>query len=159
MATPKILTNPDRQTLEIPLEELQEAREIWYSICAFKQMLNKLDGDEDDLFALRQFHKPIKERFTDLMAGEPAWDQRMVEVEMESEELTHPETDRPPMYKITKYEYDMVKNSYQRALEISNMIDADKEVSVRAINTLLEPIYEDLSSVVEGAQEVKGGGA
>ena len=28
MATSKILTNPDRQTLEIPLEELKEIREI-----------------------------------------------------------------------------------------------------------------------------------
>ncbi len=100
MAKSKILTNPDprpqtppKLILEIPLEELQELREIWYGVCAFNQMLNKLDGDDDDSFALRHFHKPLHERFTELMAGEPAWDQRMVEVEMESEKLTPPEAD------------------------------------------------------------------
>jgi len=33
-----------RKTLEIPLEELKEVREIWYGVCAFNQTLNKFDG-------------------------------------------------------------------------------------------------------------------
>jgi len=61
MAKFKIPPNPDRQALEIPLEEMQEIREIWYGVCAFNQLLNKLDGDEDDQFALRQFHKPLRD--------------------------------------------------------------------------------------------------
>ena len=93
MATKTIPKTPDRQTLEIPLEELQEVREIWYGVCAFNHMLHKLDGDEEDQFALRHFHKPLHDRFTDLLAGEPAWDQRMGEVETVVEELTQPEAD------------------------------------------------------------------
>ncbi len=86
-------TKEKELTLVIPLEELQEVREIWYGVCAFNQMLNKLDGDEDDQFALRHFHKPLCKRFTDLLAGAPAWDQRMGEVEMESDEPTHREAE------------------------------------------------------------------
>ena len=81
-------TKEKELTLEMPLEELKEVREIWYGVCAFNQMLNKLDRGDDDSFALRHFHKPLHERFTDLLAGEPAWDQRMMQVEMESEKLT-----------------------------------------------------------------------
>jgi len=75
MAKSKILKTSDprpqtlpKLTLEIPLEELQELREIWYGVCAFNQLLNKLDVDEDDQFALRHFHKPLCKRFTDLLA-------------------------------------------------------------------------------------------
>ncbi len=95
-------TKEKELTLEIPLEELQEVREIWYGVCAFNHMLHKLDGDEDDQFALRQFHKPLRDRFTHLLAGEPAWDQRMGEVETESEGLANPEADKPTKRTITQ---------------------------------------------------------
>jgi len=74
-------TKEKELTLEMPLEELKEIREIWYDVCAFNQMLNKLDGTEDDYFALRQFHNHIHKRFVELLAGEPGLDMRIVNLE------------------------------------------------------------------------------
>jgi len=74
---------------------------------------------------------------------------------MEGEGLTHPGTDKPTRYTITQHEYDIIQRSYQRVLELSNMTDNDE--SYHSVNTLLEPIYEDLSAVAAGAQEVEGG--
>ncbi len=155
MATSKILKNPDPQTLEIPLEELKEIREIWYGVMAFDRVLNKLDGDDDDCFALRHFHKPLCKRFTDLLAGEPAWDQRMVKVEMESEGFTQPEADKPTQYTITKSEYETIRKSYRLAVDMTDMTDGDEKL--HAVNTLAYSIYEDLFSVLQSAQEVNGG--
>ncbi len=106
------------KNLEIPLEELQEVRGIWYGVCAFNQMLNKLDGGEDDQFALRHFHKPLHDRFTDLMAGEPAWDQRMGEVERASEKLTPLETG------ITEFTLEVNVEDLQKIIDAANQIEA-----------------------------------
>ena len=122
MATKTIPKTSDRKTLEIPLEELQEAREIWYGVGAFNQMLNKLDGDEGDLFAMRHFHKPLHDRFTDLMAGAPAWDQRMGEVEMGSEKLTPLKTDNA--------EFTLAVNveDLQKIIDAASQIEANQNI-------------------------------
>ncbi len=144
---PKILNH---QTLEIPLEELKEVREIWYGVCAFNQMLNKLDGDEEDLFALRHFHKPLRERFTDLLAGEPAWDQRMVEVEMESEKLTPLEAGNAEFTLAVKVE------DLQKIIDAANQIEALLELlpDDSPVVPLLKPIDGLLGKALYGPAEV-----
>ncbi len=74
-------TKEKELTLEMPLEELKEIREIWYDVCAFHQVLNGLDGSDDTYFALRQFHNLIHKRFVELLAGEPGLDMRICNLE------------------------------------------------------------------------------
>ncbi len=61
----------------------------------------------------------------------------------------------PPKYTLTEDEYDIIHRCYRRVVELSDMTDNDEKY--HAVNTLLEPIYEDLSMVLEGAQEASGG--
>ena len=157
MATKTIPKTSDRQTLEIPLEEMQELREIWYGVCAFNQLLEKLPGDEEDHFALRHFHKPLCKRFTDLLAGAPAWDQHMGEVEMEGDKLAQPEAGKPTKYTITKSEYETIHKCYRLAVDMTDMTDGNE--TFHTVNTLAYSIYEDLFSVLQSAQEVEGGAA
>jgi len=139
-----------KETLEIPLEELKEVREIWYSVCAFNQTLSKLDGDEEDLFALRQFHKPLHDRFTDLMAGEAAWDQRMGEVEMTSEKLTPLETNNA--------EFTIAVNveDLRKIIDAAQQIEALLELlpDGSPVGPLLKPIDGLLGEALYGHAEV-----
>lgn len=141
---------PPKPTLEMPLEELQEIREIWYGVCAFNQMLNKLDGDEDDHFALRHFHKPLRDRFTDLLAGKPAWDQRMGKVERASEELTPLEADNA--------EFTLAVNveDLQKIIDAANQIEALLSLlpDGSPVVPLLKPIDDLFGKALYGHAEV-----
>jgi len=107
-------------------------------------------GDEDDLFALRHFHKPLCKRFTDLLAGEPAWDQRMVEVEMESEKLT-------PL-KTNNAEFTLAVNveDLQKVIDAAQQIEALLELlpDDSPVVPLLKPIDGLLGKALYGHAEV-----
>ena len=59
----------------------------------------------------------------------------------------------PPKFTLTEDEYGIIQRSYQRVVERSDMTEYDEKY--HAINKLLEPIYEDLSMVVEGADRLR----
>ena len=74
-------TKEKKTTLEIPLKELKEVREIWLDVCAFNHVLKELNDGDDSYDALLRFYRPIYERFNELLAGEPAWDSRIRDLE------------------------------------------------------------------------------
>jgi len=143
-------TKEKELTLKIPLEELKEVREIWYGVCAFNQMLKKLDGGDDDSFALRHFHKPLHERFTDLLAGEPAWDQRMMQVEMESEKLTPGEAENAKLTLAVNVE------DLQKIIDAASQIEALLSLlpDESPVIPLLKPVDDLFGEALYGHAEV-----
>ena len=63
----------------------------------------------------------------------------------------------PPKYTITKHEFYIIQRVKERVVELCELTDNDE--SYHTVNTLLGPIYEDLSMVLDSAQEVEGGPA
>lgn len=106
-----------------------------------------VEGVEEDL-------KAVVEDIEELAEGQGEH-RDTVEAEKEAKEPTNTEADEPAKYTITEDEYDIIQRSYRRVVALSDMTDKDE--SCHAVNTLLTPIFEDLSMVVNGAREVEVG--
>ncbi len=65
---------------------------------------------------------------------------------------TDRQTKPPPKYTITEHEFYIIQRVKERVVELCELTDNDE--SYHAVNTLLAPIYEDLSKVLDNAQEV-----
>lgn len=75
-------TKEKESTLEMPLNELEEIRELWRDVGAFEQVLDRLaESNMGTYDPLLRLFKPINERFGDLMAGKPGLDQRIFDAE------------------------------------------------------------------------------
>ena len=64
-------------TLEMPLSELLEIRELSLDVSAFSELLNKLVDSEPEIYPLTRFFESIDTRFDELMSGRPGLARRI----------------------------------------------------------------------------------